>query len=306
FSKDHYITRGSQEIFAYPTLLDIAGLEDEDSFVIQEMLRVVLFGRIQEGDSLQTLHLLISENVKNIDAVREWYLTEAEEHRVDRIIFIASANADTNIPTKLINVLCNAANSPELVIPRYGVLTHCDKVDVEDEAFLRKEKDFKAHLGLPDNRYMRCRNYCDDIDRIYGTNRLEENIPEIDIPVIKFMTQVCHPGFVTPKTNAKYHKCDERTLRARIWDNLKIATDAVIPRYGVLTHCDLVDVEDEAFLRKERDFKARLGLPDNRYMRCRNYCDDIDRIYGTNRLEETIPEIDIPVIKFMTQVSPQS
>ncbi|KAK3105090.1 hypothetical protein FSP39_017119, partial [Pinctada imbricata] len=178
------------ENYAYPTLLDIAGLEDEDSLVLQEMLRTVLFGRKHEGESLQTLHRFISENVKNIDAVRERYSTVAEEHRVDRIIFIASAHADTKIPTKLINVLCNAANSPEMVIPRYGVLTHCDKVDVEDETFLRKEKDFKAHLGLPDNRYMRCHNYCDDIDRTYGTNRLEENIPEIDIPVIKFMTQV--------------------------------------------------------------------------------------------------------------------
>ncbi|KAK3104895.1 hypothetical protein FSP39_012807, partial [Pinctada imbricata] len=190
-SKDKYISRGRHESFAYPTLLDIAGLEDEDSLVLQEMLRIVLFGRIHEGESLQTLHRFISENVKNIDAVRERYSTVAEEHRVDRIIFIASAHAATKIlPTNLINVLCNAANSPEMVIPRYGVLTHCDKVDVEDEAFLRREKDFKAHLGLPDNRYMRCGNYCDDIDRIYGTNRLEETILEIDIPVIKFMTQV--------------------------------------------------------------------------------------------------------------------
>ncbi|KAK3105334.1 hypothetical protein FSP39_022872 [Pinctada imbricata] len=190
FSKDKYITRWNHESFAYPTLLDIAGLEDEDSLVLQEMLRIVLFGRIHEGESLQTLHRFISENVHNANVIREQYSTVAEEHRVNRIIFVASAHADTNIPTKLINVVRSAANSSEMVIPRYGVLTHFDHVNVEDEDFLRKENDFKAHLGLPDNRYMRCRNYCDDIDRVYGTNRLDETIPEIDIPVIKFMTQV--------------------------------------------------------------------------------------------------------------------
>ena len=78
------------------------------------------------------------------------------------------------------------------VVPLYGVLTHCDKVDVSSEKFLEKEKGFMDQLGVPDNRYRRVQNYCQDYDKLHNTDRMTNRIPEIENPVIAFMIQVIY------------------------------------------------------------------------------------------------------------------
>ena len=77
------------------------------------------------------------------------------------------------------------------MIPIFGVLTHKDKINEEDKDFQALEKDFREGLGLPDNRFLLCTTYCDDYDKHYGKSRLDQRHPELDIPILKFMRQVC-------------------------------------------------------------------------------------------------------------------
>ena len=72
--------------------------------------------------------------------------------------------------------------------------------------------------------------------------------------------------------------------------------------YGVLTHCDMVDVSSKKFLKKEENFMGKLGVQDNRYLRVQNYCQDYDKLHNTDRKTNRIPEIENPVVAFMTQV----
>ena len=76
------------------------------------------------------------------------------------------------------------------MIPIFGVLTHKDKINLEDKDFQALEKDFKEGLGLPNNRFLLCTTYCDDYDNHLGRSRLDQRHPELDIPILKFMRQV--------------------------------------------------------------------------------------------------------------------
>ena len=60
--------------------------------------------------------------------------------------------------------------------------------------FQDREKKFIQALGLlgATNRYISIYNYCDDTDKTM--KRLTSVIPEIDAPLLKFMTQVCDPA----------------------------------------------------------------------------------------------------------------
>ena len=77
-----------------------------------------------------------------------------------------------------------------IAVPTYGVLTHCDQIDTTSEEFREKEMAFKEKLGLQNNQYLRCKNYCDEYDEDHGTDRMQYRIPDIEIPVIKFLSQV--------------------------------------------------------------------------------------------------------------------
>ena len=76
------------------------------------------------------------------------------------------------------------------VVPIFGVLTHKDKINENDEDFRTLEKDFREGLGLPDNRFLLCTTYCDDYDKHHGKSRLDQRHPELDIPILKLMRQV--------------------------------------------------------------------------------------------------------------------
>lgn len=76
------------------------------------------------------------------------------------------------------------------VIPIFGVLTHKDKINEDDEDYKKLMKDFRKGLGLNDNRFLLCTNYCDDYDMLTGKSRLDQKHPELDIPILKCMRQV--------------------------------------------------------------------------------------------------------------------
>ena len=68
-------------------------------------------------------------------------------------------------------------------IPIYGVLTHADKHESTD-----RQAKFKSHLGLINTRFKCITNYCTDVDP--NESYISTTLPELDIPVLKLMTQV--------------------------------------------------------------------------------------------------------------------
>lgn len=71
-----------------------------------------------------------------------------------------------------------------------------------------------------------------------------------------------------------------------------------IPIFGVLTHADEIDISDPEFCKLEKKFKDSLGLSQMRYLRCTNYCSNfpVDN-------DERNPDMEVPVIEFLIQVS---
>lgn len=78
---------------------------------------------------------------------------------------------------------------------------------------------------------------------------------------------------------------------------------SVIPIFGVLTHKDEISRDDSDYLRLEQEFREGLGIPENRFLLCTTYCDAYDKHQGKSRLDHRHPALDIPVLKFMRQVS---
>ena len=77
-----------------------------------------------------------------------------------------------------------------------------------------------------------------------------------------------------------------------------------IPLFGVLTSHDKADKEDsKKYEQTKREFIAMLGIPKTRFLCCTNYCDDYADQKDTELAQASFPELDIPVIKFMKEVS---
>jgi len=76
-----------------------------------------------------------------------------------------------------------------------------------------------------------------------------------------------------------------------------------IPIYGVLTHADKQRLDDHKYNGRQTRFRNHLGLIDTRFKCIANYCADTDPT--GSYISTTLPELDIPVLELMTQVSLQ-
>ena len=76
-----------------------------------------------------------------------------------------------------------------------------------------------------------------------------------------------------------------------------------IPIYGVLTHADKQQLNDHQYVNRQRQFRNILGLIDTRFKCIANYCAAVDPT--CSYISRTLPELDIPVLELMTQVSLQ-
>nr|XP_022294250.1 uncharacterized protein LOC111104535 [Crassostrea virginica] len=200
FPKIEYLDFDALYDYNYPTLVDMNGFNDSSDDLVEELLRIVFFGRLPQEERLMDAVKL--HRSKGIDGLREHYSKNYELLKIDRIIFIASATSP--LPHRLMEAVRKTARKEDRVIPIFGVLTHKDKINENDEDFRTLEKDFREGLGLPDNRFLLCTTYCDDYDKHHGKSRLDQRHPELDIPILKFMRQVCDPVFKVIKDQIKY------------------------------------------------------------------------------------------------------
>ena len=163
------------------------------------MLSILFNGKLKEGEDLSSVHQFYLNNGRDVHRVRQFYSKRPVNARVDRIIVVCSANPDSPLPDSLLIAIRETAKKGSREIPIYGVLTHADKEGSND-----RQTKFKNHLGLINTRFKCITNYCTDFDPT--ESYISTTLPQLDIPVLKLMTQVLfhHPDDTpTPdKTNS--------------------------------------------------------------------------------------------------------
>lgn len=175
-----------------PTVIDVAGLSDETDDKLEELLRLLFYGHIQEDEPLMRVYEDCTNSSR--EEIRTKYSQSFTEMRVDRVIFVASAAPTDPLPERLISCVHRAARpshkkTERRAVPIYGVLTKKDKVDTRTTSFQEKKMAFMQGLGLNHSRFLVCSNYCDDLDpNGLRTNGLR---PELDLPLLRFMQLVC-------------------------------------------------------------------------------------------------------------------
>ncbi len=88
-----------------PTLIDIAGFTNEDRERYVELLRIVFYGRLPEGESLAQADKYYKEC--GLEGVRRRYSQNNEALKVDRVIIVTSTLEE--VPQNLIRCVVTAA-----------------------------------------------------------------------------------------------------------------------------------------------------------------------------------------------------
>ncbi|XP_062608791.1 uncharacterized protein LOC134270562 [Saccostrea cucullata] len=209
-TKDEYLDSGRQKEYPYPTLIDMNGFENQSTEDIKELLRYILFGLIPHEHKLKDALKIYTDG--GLKGMKEEYYMNQEALKVDCLIFVTSTTSV--LPENLMDAVVQVAQKEERVIPLFGVLTQKDKVH-DEEAYLTKKKDFCSKLGLPENRFLLCTNYCDDYDKEKGHSRWNQVYPALDVPILSFMRQVCDVGIKVLQNHATLHKGPSTTPQSQ-------------------------------------------------------------------------------------------
>ncbi|XP_046335083.2 uncharacterized protein LOC124117310 [Haliotis rufescens] len=161
-----------------PTLLEITGFDDVHSERQREHLRIICNGRLPVDGPVTAV------NYRDGGPARpDRYREQGHGVKVDRVLLVTAATSE--IPVNLISCLVDVAGRAG--IPVFGVMSKMDKVT--EKQLKERERQFFEALQLNGNhRLLRCSNYCDDVDP--ACRRTETFIAELDIPILKFMSQM--------------------------------------------------------------------------------------------------------------------
>ncbi|XP_064612634.1 uncharacterized protein LOC135476517 [Liolophura sinensis] len=178
-----------------PVLIDLAGLSNETTEVNEELLRMLMYGRLPEGEPVAKAEEIGIR--QGVEGLRKKYPTENPDLKVDRVIFLASVNE--KIPEKLIGCVIRAArpsgtsNNPRIrSIPVYGVMTKMDKAEeIPADDVKARVKEFTRCLGLEgsEHRLMKCINYCQST----APERESRTYSRLDEPILRFFRQLVDP-----------------------------------------------------------------------------------------------------------------
>jgi len=92
-----------------PTFLDITGLEDEESEINKEILKMVFNGKIKEGENLNSIREFYFNNKRDIHKLRQLYNKRPVTARVDRIIVVCTAHCFPPLPECLLRAIRETA-----------------------------------------------------------------------------------------------------------------------------------------------------------------------------------------------------
>ncbi|OPL21750.1 hypothetical protein AM593_02237, partial [Mytilus galloprovincialis] len=95
-------------------------------------------------------------------------------------------------------------------------MTKSDKFNGRNNPEVEKrETEFRKHLGIPNNRFARIKNYCEDIDKEMAY--MFSVIPQIDVRVLKLMTQVFSNALevTNPEARLEYFSTESNIQESR-------------------------------------------------------------------------------------------
>ena len=94
-----------------PTFLDITGLDDDESEIKKEMLRILLSGKLEEGEELISVYQFFMNNGQDMHKLRQLYnkRSENENAKVDRIVVVCTANPIARLPDCLLRAIRDTA-----------------------------------------------------------------------------------------------------------------------------------------------------------------------------------------------------
>ncbi|CAC5391993.1 KLF5 [Mytilus coruscus] len=131
----------------------------------------------------------------------------------------------TTLPTQLMACVSEVAHGVR-GIPIFGVMTKADKFNGRNNPEVEKrETEFRKHLGIPNNRFARIKNYCEDIDKEMAY--MFSVIPQIDVRVLKLMTQVFSNALEVTNPEASL---DYFSTESNIQEESKEGANPVLPR----------------------------------------------------------------------------
>ncbi|CAG2230148.1 unnamed protein product [Mytilus edulis] len=204
FKKEKYYSREGpnneeDDEVLMPTFIDMKGFEDQNDEFTRELLNIIFYGRMKEFEKLSDV--LTHYQNYGLNGLKTRYSQGKEYLVIDRIIFVCSGDPMTTLPTQLMACVSEVAHGLR-GIPIFGVMTKSDKFNGRNNAEVEKrETEFRKHLGIPNNRFARIKNYCEDIDKKMAY--MFSVIPQIDVRVLKLMTQVFSNALEVTNTEAR-------------------------------------------------------------------------------------------------------
>ncbi|XP_052062879.1 uncharacterized protein LOC127702638 isoform X5 [Mytilus californianus] len=228
FKKDKYYSRkgpNNQEDdeILMPTFIDMKGFEDQNDEFTRELLNIIFYGRMQEFEKLSDV--LTHYQNYGLNGLKTRYSQGKEYLMIDRIIFVCSGDPMTTLPTQLMACVSEVAHGVR-GIPIFGVMTKADKFNGRNNPEVEKrETEFRKHLGIPKNRFARIKNYCEDIDKEMAY--MFSVIPQIDVRVLKLMTQVFSNALEVTNPEARL---DYFSTESNIQEESKEGAKPVPPR----------------------------------------------------------------------------
>ncbi|XP_076450672.1 uncharacterized protein LOC143286779 [Babylonia areolata] len=175
-----------------PTLTDVAGLPDEHDESLETLLRLLLLGCVEEYEPLMAVYQdCLTMTKEQLDL--KYRTRQRPEAKADRVVFVATPLRP--LPRRLMTCLQRVIRHRDLVgpqgdmLPVFGVMTHKDRIDVSSAAFQEQQREFER--AMQTERLLVCTNYCDDVDQEGA--RVEHFRPDLDIPLLRFMQNLCRP-----------------------------------------------------------------------------------------------------------------
>ncbi|CAC5415778.1 unnamed protein product [Mytilus coruscus] len=211
FKKEKYYFRkgaNNEEVdeVLMPTFIRMKAFGDLNDEFTKELLNIIFYGRMQEPGNLSDV--LNHYQNYGLNGLKEKYGQGKEYLVIDRVIFVCSGDPITTLPTQLMACVSEAAHGVRS-IPIFGVMTNSDKLNGRNNPEVKKrETEFRKHLGISNTRFVRIKNYCEDIDKEMAY--MFSVIPQIDVRVLKLMTRVFSNALevTNPEARLEYPSTD--------------------------------------------------------------------------------------------------
>ncbi|XP_076455266.1 uncharacterized protein LOC143289912 [Babylonia areolata] len=221
-----------------PTLIDVAGLDDEAGDAMKKFLTLLMYGHVK--NSSKAINVYENCKIMTTAELHEAHPERYEDMKLDVLVFVASVSEE--LPINLMECVADIASASHNqdaahAIPVFGILTKKDEVDPDSEEVMEKLETFKQTLGIDDNNFLFCSCYCDKLFPKDAPRTKKMFLEEhgIVIPLLKLLNRMCNPYLSV------------------------IEPDEPLPL--VITHEDQVQVEEEKQKKEAEKMGVKIAGP---------------------------------------------